>query len=154
MPETRALPYLPDVARLEWLRQACALAADTDLPAPDISVQARTDAREPARVALLPGLRVLTSRHRVFTIWRYALEPAAEGLVLDGSGENLMLWREDGEVAMAPLDDASFACIAALVRGDAVVAAVAEARGHDPAFDFAGCLASLIRHRVVTAITP
>ena len=154
LPETRALPYLPDVARLEWLRQACALAADADPPAPGPAAQACAVACESARVDFLPSLRLLASRHQVFTIWRYALQPASEGLVLDGTGENVMLWREDGEVAMAPLDDASFACIAALARGDRPAAAGARAQACDPGFVLADCLASLIRHRVVTAVTP
>jgi hypothetical protein len=154
LPEIDGLAYLPDIARLEWLRQECALAADADPLTPGAFAQSRTAARESARIDLLPSLRLLASRHQIFTIWRYALQPTSEGLTLDGAGENVMLWREDGEVAMAPLDGASFACIAALARGDTLDAAGAEARACEPGFDLEACLASLIRHGLITAITP
>ena len=154
LPALDRLAYLPDVARLEWLRQECALAVAADPLPSDFAAQTRAAFRASARIDLLPGLRLLASRHRVFTIWRYALQPTPDGLALDGAGENVLLWREDGEVAMAPLDDASFACIAALARGATPAAADAQARARDPAFDFEDCIASLIRHRAITAIAP
>ncbi len=154
LPATDALAYLPDVARLEWLRQESALAADATPATLEAFARCRDGAFRSVRIDLLPSLRLLASRHQVLTIWRYALQPTSEGLTLDGTGENVMLWREDGEVAMAPLDDASFACIAALAHGDTTDTAGAKARTRDPGFDLADCLASLTRHRVATAITP
>jgi hypothetical protein len=154
LPATDALAYLPDVARLEWLRQESALAADATPATLEAFARCRDGAFRSVRIDLLPNLRLLASRYQVLTIWRYALQPTSEGLTLDGTGENVMLWREDGEVAMAPLDGASFACIAALARGDTPAAAGTQAQACDPDFDLEVCLASLIRHSVIAAVTP
>lgn len=154
LPELDTLAYLPDVARLEWLRQECVLAAD----AAPLSHAAFEDAlartEEPSRIILHPSVRLLASHHPVLTIWHYAMQPPAERLALTGEGENTVLWREDGEVAMDATDASSFACIASLARGDALGAARTEAQARDHAFDLASCLDSFLQHGLVTGVMP
>jgi hypothetical protein len=154
LPDMRELAYLPDVARLEWLRQESALAADAETAGPDIAIDDLLDSDALLRVALHPSIRLLAGAHPVLTIWRYAMQPTPERLVLDGEGEHVVLWREAGEVAMAAVDPASFACIASLAHGHALDAAHAAAQARDPGFDLAACLASLFRQSLVTAIHP
>lgn len=149
--ETRDLPYLADVARLEWLRQQVALAAEA---APDAMAAQRLRRSARPRVALHPGVRLFASRHAVLTIWRYATTPSDDRLRLPDAGENVVLWRADGEVAMAAPDAASFACLAALARGRTLGAAQAAAVALDPAFDLAACVDSLYKHGLLVARTP
>lgn len=150
LPETRALPYLGDVARLEWLRQQTALAAEA-------SAQTATDfknrlakAEGQVRLVLHPSLQLFASPHAVLSIWRYAMHPAPEHLALPERGDNVVLWRDGVEVAMAALDDASFTCIHALTHAATLEVAIAEARALDPAFDPEACVASLAEHGLIT----
>ena len=106
------------------------------------------------RIGLHPSIRLLASAHPILTIWRYAIQPTSEPLVLDGEGEHVVLWRQDGEVAMAAVDPASFVCIASLAHGDTLDAAHAAALARDPAFDLAACLASLFRQALITTLHP
>jgi hypothetical protein len=154
LPEIRELAYLPDVARLEWLRQETALAADAGPVAPDAFTHGLADAGKPPRIGLHPSIRLLASAHPVLTIWRYAIQPGPDGLVLDGQGEHVVLWRDGGEVAMAAPDPASFACIASLARGDALDVAQAAAQAVDPAFELSACLDSLARQELITTLHP
>ncbi|MFZ0498845.1 MAG: DNA-binding domain-containing protein [Steroidobacteraceae bacterium] len=154
LPDLRAFAYLPDVARLEWLRQESALAADAESRAPDTFTKERANTDAWPRTGLHPSIRWLASAHPILTIWRYATQPTSEPLVLDGEGEHVVLWRQDGEVAMAAVDPASFVCIASLARGDTLDAAHAAAQARDPAFDLAACLASLFRHALITTLHP
>ena len=154
LPDIRALAYLPDVARMEWLRQESALAADAEAVSPETFMTALENAGESLRIGLHPSVRMLTSSHPILTIWRYAIQPTSEQLLLDGHTEQVVLWREEGEVAMAMVDPASFACIASLARGDALDAAHAVAQARDPAFDLAACLPSLLRQNLITTIHP
>lgn len=117
LPALRTLPYLPDVARLEWLRQETALAADAGALSADTFAHASLVNGGPLRIAPRPSVRLLTSPHAILTIWRYTLQSNDDRLQLPDAGENVVLWREDGEVAMAALDAASFACIEALACG-------------------------------------
>lgn len=154
LPDLRPLAYLPDVARLERLRQASALAADAEFVAPNASTDAWANIDASLRIDLHPSVRLLASAHPILTIWRYAMQPASERLVLDGDGEQVVLWREGGEVAMAAIDPASFACIASLARGDTLDAACVVAQACDSGFDPAACFASLFRQNLIAAIHP
>ncbi|MGH8112960.1 MAG: HvfC/BufC family peptide modification chaperone [Rhodanobacteraceae bacterium] len=140
VPGARTLPYLPDVARLEWLRQQAVLAADAEaLSAMEFEFAWMVPE---STFALHPSVQRIASPHAVLSIFRYALEPGDEGLQLPDSGENVLLWREDGEVAMAAVDAASFACIDALACGQTVARANAAAQAVDPAFDVSACMGS------------
>lgn len=67
-PELQDLPYLPDVARLDWLCHACERAQDT---AVDAASLAWLGMRSPdaLRLCLAHDLRVLSSSHPVLAIW-------------------------------------------------------------------------------------
>lgn len=145
-------PYLPDVARLEWQRQLTVLAADDEAIARDAIAQHLARADPPIHVGLQPCVHILASHHPVLTIWRYATDPTAADPQLTGSGEQVVLWREDGEVAMATPDAASFACIAALTRDDALADAIATAKTIDPDFDLPACLDSLAERELIVAL--
>ncbi|TAN03603.1 MAG: DUF2063 domain-containing protein [Rhodanobacteraceae bacterium] len=140
--ETHTLPYLPDVARLEWLRQETALAADAEALSANALAHTSPVIEGIPQIALHPSVRLLASAHAVLTIWRYAMQPGDGRLQLPYTGENVVSWREAGEVAMAALDAASFACIEMLACGHTLENANAAARAADPAFDLAACLAS------------
>ena len=151
MPEAAALAYLPDVAHLEWLRQEAALAADaTPL---DAVAPVALDAGGPVRLILHPSLRLLASAYPVLTIWRYATASASGRLQLEGRGEQVVLWRDGSDVALAATDAASHACIAALAGGRDLDAAHADALAADAHFDLAACLRSLIAQGLVVAFT-
>lgn len=137
LPTAHDLPYLADVARLEWLRQESALAAEP------------VDVRDGA--VLHPCVRVFASPYPVLTIWRYALQPTGAGLELADAGERVVLWREDDQVAMAALDPASFACIESLAQGNALAEAHRAGRKQDPNFDFSACIASLVDRGLLAA---
>ncbi|HEX7323819.1 MAG TPA: DNA-binding domain-containing protein [Rhodanobacteraceae bacterium] len=150
----RSLAYLPDVARLEWLRQQAVLAPDSQGVPPDALTNDFDPANRALRIVLHPSVHLLASRHEVLTIWRYAIGPATERHALDGDGERVALWREDGEVAMAALDAASFACIEALARGSPLEDADAVASAIDPDFALPECIESLLQHRLVVGLRP
>lgn len=134
LPAVHALPYLADVARLEWLRQESALSGGVQT----------LSAHCLAQTGLHPSVRLLASDYPVLTIWRYAMQPATEPLALADTGERVVLWRDDDQVAMAPLDPASFACIETVARGRALADAYQAGRARDPDFDFAACIESFV----------
>ncbi|TAM95173.1 MAG: DUF2063 domain-containing protein [Rhodanobacteraceae bacterium] len=151
VPAARTLSYLPDVARLEWLRQKAVLAVDAEaLPTAAFE---RALALPESTFALHPSVQRLASRHAVLTIFRYAMEPGENGLRLPDTGENVLLWREDGEVAMAAMDAASFACIEAIACGRTLAVANAEACMIDAAFDLHACLGSLAQRGLIARST-
>lgn len=77
-PHAASLPYLADVARLEWAVHRASFAAD---PAPfDFAALAAVPVAEREQVRFLPqaGTHLIASEHPVVSIWE-ANQPAADG---------------------------------------------------------------------------
>ncbi|MDE2085597.1 MAG: putative DNA-binding domain-containing protein [Xanthomonadaceae bacterium] len=154
LPTTHRFPYLGDVARLEWRRQAAALAVEAQ-PLTTAAIGSQLVAMDgPVRIVMHPSVQRFASTHPVLTIWRYAIAPAAERLSLPETGDHLVLWRSGDEVAMAQVDAASFACIDALACGSTLDEAHTAGCNRDSAFDLAACIASLVVQGLVVAIAP
>jgi len=152
LPEARTLPYLADVARLEWLRQHAALAGDAEPLTAAACGDALAHIDGPLRITLHPCVQRLASRHPVLTLWRHATQPDPGRLFLPQTGEHVLLWRDDGTVAMAVIDIATCACIDALARGFTLDAAHAEALRLDPGFELATCIADLVTRGLITGL--
>jgi hypothetical protein len=146
VPTLGELPYLPDVARLEWAMNAARHAADA---AP----------LEPAALAGLPrercldltltlhrACRLVASGYPIDRIWR-ANQPGADPDVRIGLGDGgvrLLVHRDrDGDAAWLRLSSAAFLFVHALRKPLPVAEAWARASEEDPGFNGAGLLAAL-----------
>ena len=152
MPEASPLPYLPDVARLEWCRQLTALAADAATVDARRCAEVAAAAPERLRMRLHPSVQLLRSDHAVLSLWQWCQAPGDAAPSVN-AGELVLLWRDEGDVAMAALDPATFRCIELLAGGRDVAAAWAGAREVDPAFDLEFCLRDLLAHGMVMTFT-
>ena len=145
------LPWLADVARLEW-------AMTTALHAPD---SAPLDpeawrALDPAALARLtfrfdPAVTLLESAWPIDAIWR-ANQPGAGGVVDLGLGSvRLEVRRLGDDVVFRALPPATFAFRAALVAGGTLEEALGEAVDVTPSFDLAGEIRTLLDERLLVA---
>jgi hypothetical protein len=140
----RGLPYLPDVARLEWAvhRVFHARAAARIDPAELAAVP-------PERLAdvcfeLSPAARLLRSAYPVLTIWRVNQPDYAGDQTVDLSlgTQCVLVIRRDLDVALEPLADADYANLDSLHRGRGLEHALAAAQRADPDFDLERFLAA------------
>jgi hypothetical protein len=150
-PACKSLPYLADVARLEWAMNAA-------LHAPEAAPLERDalGALAPAEVARLtlrldPSTTLLASRWPVDAIWRVN-QPGADGVVvLDAGGVRLEVRRVREDVVYRTLPPAVFMFRAALAAGRALPDAVEQALDADFAFDLAGEIRALLDERLLVA---
>ena len=152
LPSLAEYPYLPDVARLEWRRQLAVLAADADAVGAEGRAGMAGAALQRQRVRLHPSVQLLRSRYAVMTLWRWCLAPSASAPVVD-DGEQVLLWRDDAEVAMAALAPATFRCIELLVDGHDVAAAQAAAFSVDGDFCLDACVGDLLAQGLIVAFS-
>jgi hypothetical protein len=150
------LPYLADVARLEWLRVRAFHAADAPALARDeIAQQLRHGSRiADARVRLHPSAAALGSRFAVVAVWA-----AHQG---HGDLADVDPWRPQGalvlrngqgvEVIAMPRGAATF--VRRLADGSALHVAASAASACDDGFDLAASLALLIRRGALGAWLP
>lgn len=151
----RGLAYLPDVARLEWLMNRAAYAADA-APLPPASLAGVAAADTPRLVfRLAPSIGYLASPWPVERIWRLN-QPGVdsdEAIDLAAGGVHLEVSRRGGDMVLRSLAIAPFALRQALASGVPLAAAAAAALAADAEFDLGDALAELFRDGAVVAVT-
>lgn len=152
-PHTAELPYLPDVARMEWLVHRAHLAEDS--PAFDPSSLASLHAERFAdlRPRLSAACALLQSPWPLGRIWTIHQDDYQGTFEIDlnaGSDRVLVhrpLWRAH-VLSLAPGD---FRFLSAAYRGETLGAAL-EAGAADAGFDPSTALAHLINAQVITSL--
>lgn len=144
-PPCRALPYLPDVARLEWALNVAYHAA----PAPilDASVIAAVPPADLPRLRLRfhPSVSLLASPYPVDHIWQ-ANQPGADPnaiVDLDAGASHLMIYRRYGDAVWERLDPAPYAFRAALAGGEPLARAAGAAVAQEEHLDLSAELRTL-----------
>ena len=131
-----ALPYLADVARLEWLRVAAFHAADA-LPLAAADIAGRVDACAALHEVVLdlhPSLAVLVSRHPVVALWVAHQGIGSLAEVDPGRAQSALVLRQGEEVIVVEIDAGTARFIEALRAGGSLAEAVEHAaRFGDPA---------------------
>lgn len=158
-PETAAWPWLADVTRLEWLRQQVALAVDAPPADAAALIAAFADPSQPLR--LRACVRVLTSAWAVFDLWRCALESPEETSsfpqapqdddIDSATPQSVLLWREDGQVALRRIEPAQAAFIHALQNKAPLDLALATAQAVDARTTAESLLRPLLEHALLAA---
>jgi hypothetical protein len=141
-PPLAGLPYLPDVARLEWLRGIAYHAAD----AQPLSAEALAAETDPARLrpGLHPSVSLLRSRHPVVSVW-LANQPGTEPAPLDlDAPETALILRDPSDrVPVIALSAGDAAFVEALLSGQSLLGATAAANSAAPGHAPAGIIGTL-----------
>lgn len=126
-PRTRELPFLPDLARLEWA--VCQAFHATDGPALDASRPAALppEAWPRIRLALQPSVRLVASDWPVLEIWAARSQPR-ETIAIDlkGRPQRVLVHRQGLRVRCEAIAPAPFALLEALRDGEPLERACAK----------------------------
>jgi hypothetical protein len=151
-----SLPYLPDVARLEWALDECGRAADAT-GTPEALVAALADASRalPARrLSLHPACRLVRSAHPIWHIWAWHQVEESERTPVDfeGEGDAVLVRRDAGLARAERLGAAEWAWLWALAQGAPLGEAVDRAMAIDAAFDLGEALRRRLSDRTIASI--
>ena len=141
-PPARELPYLADVARLEWLVEESFHAADRDsLRLSDLAA-VPPDRREMLTFDLHPSSRLLASAYPIHRIWQVNQPDARRDAPVDlaEGGVFLLVRRHGHEVAIETLDHAGFCMLSLFAAGRNLDEASRYAASVQPGFDLAAFL--------------
>lgn len=155
-PPAAGLPYLADVARLEYLRVVAYHAADASPVAPAALAALLTDesALPALRLRLHPSLAVLPSDAAVVSLWAAHQGVGALEEVIPEVPETALILRQGLEVDVRQIPAAAGAFIATLGAGLPLGQAAARATALDGGFDLAGALGLLLQSSAITALNP
>ncbi|MBP6097513.1 MAG: putative DNA-binding domain-containing protein [Methyloversatilis sp.] len=138
----RELPYLPDVARLEWSVHVAAMAADA-VPLGGVAFAGLdADSLCAARLRMMPGFALHGSVWPIADIWLQHQPDAAEEFDIDpGQPQRTVVWRDGLRVRTAALGVGAHAFwAAAALAGACIGDAWTGAALHEPAFNLAATI--------------
>jgi hypothetical protein len=150
----RGLPYLGDLARLEWGLLEAAQAEDA--PSIDTALLRRIAVADYPNLTLRldPSMRLLRSPWPVDAIWSAHQGGDPEGpIALHSGGASLCIRRGANGPGFETLEPAPFAFLAALLAGRRLAEAGAEGLAVDPFFDMATALRQLFAEGAVTGFS-
>jgi len=151
-PPAQSLPYLADVARIEYARGEAYRAADAE-PVPSAALAEFTQA-DPASlcITLHPSLRLVASEHPAFSIWRMNQPGATPQRIAAPQPETTLVARPHEGVITLALPPGETAFLAAL-QADPHFARAAEAGfARDPSFEPGYALGRAVSLGLVTAL--
>jgi len=132
----RSLPYLPDVARLEWAWNVAYNAADRDPLAPEALAGIDPDRIASLTFDLHPSLQIVSSRWPVLEIWQTNTNDAAvQPVDLARGGGDVLVLRPAYEVELRKLPPGGAAFLSALADGLSLGAAFEQAAAGTADFD-------------------
>lgn len=149
-----SLPYLPDVARLEWALERAWHAPDAE-PLPMTALAgAAPDVAGGLGLALDPSVTYLDSPFAIDRIWRANRPGVTEPELVDaGAGPARLEVRRHGDDAVfRSLDPGVFAFRRDLAGGRDLGHAALSAIAADPDFDLAAALSALFAEELAVAI--
>ncbi|HEX2113456.1 MAG TPA: DNA-binding domain-containing protein [Alphaproteobacteria bacterium] len=149
----RGLPYVADVARLEWALNLAQIAPH--VPRLDHPALAALPSVAMPRVVFTfnPSVRLLASAYPVDRIWRANQEPVQAGVVELGGASRLQIHRAASGPTFKSLGPAEFLFSQALHLGLPLGEAAEGALAADPMFDLAFELRRMIQDDVISGFT-
>ncbi len=151
-PAAQTLPYLPDVARLEWAWQEAYHAAEAQPLSLDALAAVAPEHYGSLVFRLHPSARLLASDYPVLRIWQVN-QPDFEGdpaVDLAEGAARLLVVRHGLDVEIEPLSVGEYAWLAALAAGRPLAAATEAALAAAADFDVAQAMQRHVRSVTLT----
>ena len=153
-----SVPYLADVARLEWLRLQALHAADAVSVDTDAIARCLADPETLARTRwhLAPSLQLFSAPVAAVSIW--AAHQEGSGLALEhvdvAQAESAWIFRSELDVMVLQTAPGEHALAQALHGSAPLGEAVAQAQRQHADLDVSQALAQLLRHGLVVGLEP
>jgi hypothetical protein len=155
-----ALPYLPDVARLEWIYHAAFHSPMGEMLNINKLAQVPEAQYDQLTLTLSPACHLLQSNFPVLRIWQVNQDAACNGeskgddvVNLDEGGVKLAIVREGKQIAFHSLNPAAFSMLSAISAGETFNACCEAALDLDANFDVSKILQDAVMNRIVIGFT-
>jgi hypothetical protein len=151
-PPAKPVPYLADVARVEWAWHAAYHAKDAELLSL-VELAPVGECAHEAQLTLHPSLKVVRSAYPVVTIWQAAMRDGEhEQARLPAVGEDALVIRPGLAVEVRRLPPGGAVFVQALADGATLLEAAEGALEDTATFDLEANLTGLMRSRAVVAV--
>lgn len=150
-----SLPYLADVARLEWAMNAAYHAMIEPPIDPALLASADPDSLARSTLLLQPSLHLVTSSYPVDAIWRANQgDRDGAGVDLGAGGCRLLVWRQGDDAVFQPLDATVATFVGAALAGQTLASGLEQAADRAADFDPGAALAQLLSGGLIIGLSP
>lgn len=136
----QTLPYLPDLANLEWMYHEVFHAADASLLNLTRLSTIAEEQYDSIQFHFHPASRLFSSNFPVLAIWRLCAAQKDEAVDLNDGGVQLLIIRRKLEMYFEPLSKGEFSFLTALSENNSLLAACNCALEIMPDFDLSASL--------------
>ncbi len=154
--EIDSLPYLHDVASLEWAWHLAFHAADS--PRFELSTLASVPSEQHAalRFSLHPSVALIASSFPIVRIWAVNQPDYRDEMAINWEvpGDFALVARDDVEIKIQSLPQGEFEFLRAIQRDARLDMAAEKAFEADPDFDLQGTLLAAIQSNVIVDVRP
>lgn len=151
-PPAVQLPYLPDMARLEWELHLAHYAPDAAGLAADALASLAPEQLEACRFTLHPACALIHSDWQVVALWQAHQQEHALFPQQMAAASHALVCRPQWQAQVLAQDAAAHAALQLLMQGKSFGAALDAAFGIDAQFDLGGQLRLWLEHAVLTAM--
>ena len=150
-----ALPYLPDVARLEWCWHRVFHAESSEPLDPRALAKVTSDQQGRIRFRLAAATALLESNYPVHRIWQVNQSDFdGDGEVdLGEGGTRLLVWRRGYEMRIDPLDEETWPVLTSFWDGKDFATACRNLTDQAPDADMAAVLPLLVQRGWIASFT-
>ena len=144
-PAVEDLPFLPDLAKVEWAVNEAYFEADAETLTAERLAGLEPERYAGLRLSLHPTVRLIESDWPVWDLW--GAEALPESLQNPGpsgkpeGGQRVLVRRPESKVDVVMATPGDFALLSALATGDTLGEAAAAGVAADREFDLSACLA-------------
>ncbi len=140
-PAVEELPFLPDLARVEWAVNEAYFEADAEPLVAEHLAGLAPDRYAGLRFRLHPTVRLIGSDWPVWDMWGAEALPDPRPDGKQDAAQQVLVRRPESKVDVVLLAPGDFAFLDAFARGDTLGEAAAAVAGADADFDLSTCLA-------------
>ncbi|TVZ38280.1 putative DNA-binding protein [Alteromonadaceae bacterium 2753L.S.0a.02] len=151
------LPYLSDLARLDWARHCAYHAAEATPLKPEAFALIADQHLARAHFSFHPSKQLLRSEFAIFSLWElaHAEQKNTTSKLEVNSAESILVVRPDAKIETYRLSDSIFTFVECLFNGQTLHDALAHTMYHyKEAFNSSEAVAFLIASQLVVSIYP
>ncbi len=129
-PPVENLPYLPDVAKFEWVYQQSALAENATALAAEAFLELKSEDYLKIKLQLHPTAKLFSSKYPIDEIWLANIKDTGAEISLDSGGCQVLLLRPETRVMLHSITHPEYVFLESLQAGAKIYKAY-EAAGAD-----------------------